>query len=113
MAEALAHLERLPCPTITAINIPVHGGDAEFAIDCELRLIAANAAIGFVHPRLGIVPAWGGGQHLLQFGLSYPPGEAFRAERAEFPLLWDTDYRRKAAQAFLNKSGENGRDRRA
>ncbi|MDD5469098.1 MAG: enoyl-CoA hydratase/isomerase family protein [Anaerolineales bacterium] len=168
MGDALARLEALPCPTIAAINGPARGGGAEIAVACDLRVIAADADIGFVHSRLGIVPAWGGGQRLLRlvgyaraldliasgrvlpagealamrladflspvgealatarqvaarfsanppaavraakrllrFGLSHPNEVAFQAERAEFPWLWDSEFRCEAVRKFLNRS---------
>lgn len=66
MGDALARLEALPCPTIAAINGPARGGGAEIAMACDLRIMAEDADIGFVHSRLGIVPAWGGGQRLMR-----------------------------------------------
>jgi enoyl-CoA hydratase len=66
MGDALARLEALPCPTIAAINGPARGGGAEIAMACDLRVMAEDADIGFVHARLGIVPAWGGGQRLMR-----------------------------------------------
>jgi enoyl-CoA hydratase len=66
MGDALARLEALPIPTIAAINGPARGGGAEIAMACDLRVMADDADIGFVHTRLGIVTAWGGGQRLLR-----------------------------------------------
>lgn len=176
MGDALERLEQLPCPTIAAINGPARGGGAEIAVACDLRAISEDADIGFVHSRLGIVTAWGGGQRLLRAvgyaralellatgrvlsarealtmglvnliapagqaltaarelaeRLASAPGEVIRAakrllrfrlpameagaleaERAEFPPLWDTEYRRAAVRRFLNRArGErsNGR----
>ncbi|NJN43598.1 MAG: enoyl-CoA hydratase/isomerase family protein, partial [Anaerolineae bacterium] len=168
MGDALQRFEELPCPTIAAINGPARGGGAEVAIACDLRVIAEDADIGFVHTRLGITTAWGGGQRLLRtvgyaralellttgrvlsasdayelgivttiaptenslptayeiaqriaanpaecvqatkrflrVGLTTSEPAALAAERAEFPALWDTDFRRQAVQKFLNKS---------
>ena len=33
-----------------------------------------------------------------------PNGTAFEAERAEFPGLWDTEFRREAVRKFLNRN---------
>lgn len=66
MGDALFRLESLPMVTIAAINGPARGGGAEIAVACDLRVMAENADIGFVHSRLGIVTAWGGGQRLLR-----------------------------------------------
>ena len=66
MGDALKRLEDLKCPTLAAINGPARGGGAEIAIACDLRVMAEDADIGFVHTSLGIVTAWGGGQRLLR-----------------------------------------------
>jgi enoyl-CoA hydratase len=66
MGDALNRLESLSCPSIAAINGPARGGGAEIAMACDLRVMADDADIGFVHSRIGIVPAWGGGQRLLR-----------------------------------------------
>ncbi len=168
MGDALRRLEDLPYPTIAAINGPARGGGAEVAMACDLRVMAEDASIGFVHTRLGIVTAWGGGQRLLRTvgyaralellttgrvispdeayflgmvniispagealstakilagqiasnpadcilatkrflrrGLTEPEEVALAAERAEFPALWDTEFRRQAVARFLKKS---------
>ena len=167
MGDALAKLQLLPCPTIAAINGPARGGGAEITVACDMSIIAADADIGFVHTRLGIITAWGGGQRLLREvgyaaalelmttgrviqpdealrlrlvnrvvpagraysaslelareiasrpqqaiqaakrvlrnSVAHPQGDAYMAEREEFPLLWDSDYRRAAFDKFLNK----------
>jgi enoyl-CoA hydratase len=66
MGDALSRLEALPCPTIAAINGPPRGGGAEVAVACDQRIMAEDADIGFVHIRLGLITAWGGGQRLLR-----------------------------------------------
>ena len=71
MSRALERLKALPIPTIAAINGPARGGGAEIAVACDLRVIAENADIGFVHSQLGITTAWGGARYLLQL-VGYP-----------------------------------------
>lgn len=66
MGKALERLKSLPMPTIAAINGPARGGGAEITVACDLRIIAEEADIGFVHARLGITTAWGGARYLLQ-----------------------------------------------
>ncbi len=66
MGEALDRLEALPFPTIAAIEGPALGGGAELALACDLRVAADGAVLGMMHVRLGITPAWGGGQRLLR-----------------------------------------------
>lgn len=42
-------------------------------------------------------------KRVLRYGLNHPFAEALALERAEFPPLWDTDYRREAMNKFLNR----------
>jgi len=65
MATALDRLEALPIPTLAAIEGPALGGGAEIALACDVRVMAEGASLGMMHVRLGITPAWGGGQRLL------------------------------------------------
>lgn len=66
MGEALSELEALPIPTLAAMEGPALGGGAEVALACDIRVMAEGATIGMMHVRLGICPAWGGGQRLLR-----------------------------------------------
>ncbi len=66
MGDALNRLESLPVVTIAAINGAARGGGAEVAVACDLRLMAAEATIAFVHARLGLIPGWGGGERLFR-----------------------------------------------
>ncbi|HLC03587.1 MAG TPA: enoyl-CoA hydratase/isomerase family protein [Anaerolineales bacterium] len=66
MGEALERLEALPIPTVAAMEGPALGGGAEVALACDIRVMAEGATIGMMHVRLGICPAWGGGQRLLR-----------------------------------------------
>lgn len=71
MGDALNQLEQLPIPTIAAMEGPALGGGAEIALACDLRIMSENATLGLMHVRLGITPAWGGGQRLLRL-IGYP-----------------------------------------
>jgi enoyl-CoA hydratase len=64
MGEALNQLDRLPVPTVAAIEGPALGGGAEIALACDLRILSESAMFGMMHIKLGIMPAWGGGQRL-------------------------------------------------
>jgi enoyl-CoA hydratase len=66
MGDALLQLEALPFPTIAAIEGPALGGGAELALACDMRIMAEGATLGMMHVKLGITPAWGGGQRLLR-----------------------------------------------
>lgn len=71
MGDALNALEQLPFPTLAAMEGPALGGGAEIALACDLRIMAEDASLGLMHIRLGITPAWGGGQRLLRL-VGYP-----------------------------------------
>ncbi len=66
MGRALNRLEALPVPVIAAINGPARGGGTEVALACDLRVMAADADLGFVQIRQALIPGWGGGQRLLR-----------------------------------------------
>jgi 2-(1,2-epoxy-1,2-dihydrophenyl)acetyl-CoA isomerase len=53
-------LREAPQPVLAAVNGPAAGGGANLALACDYRLASADAAIGQVFPRLGLVPDWGG-----------------------------------------------------
>lgn len=71
MGDALNTLEQLPFPTLAAMEGPALGGGAEIALACDVRIMAEDATLGLMHIRLGITPAWGGGQRLLRL-VGYP-----------------------------------------
>jgi enoyl-CoA hydratase/carnithine racemase len=59
-AEALDHLERLPIPTIAAVQGGCMGGGFELALSCDLILAARSARFAFPEARVGIVTLQGG-----------------------------------------------------
>ena len=66
MGEALSQLERLPIPTLAAIEGAAVGGGAEIALACDMRIMAEDAILQMAQVRLGLMPGWGGGQRLLR-----------------------------------------------
>lgn len=66
MQYNLNRLQTLPMITMSFIEGRALGGGAEIAIATDLRAIAKSAKLGYVHCRVGIVAAWGGGSRLVQ-----------------------------------------------
>lgn len=66
MQYNLARLQALPMITMALIQGKAIGGGAEIAVTTDLRSITKSAKIGYVHCRVGICAAWGGGSRLVQ-----------------------------------------------
>lgn len=61
---ALDAVREFPVPVLAVMNGDALGGGAELALACDFRLMREGAHIGFVHGRLSITSAWGGGPDL-------------------------------------------------
>ena len=63
--KAIALCESMPKPVIAAISGTALAGGFEFALSCDLRIAEeGDYLIGFLEPRLGLVPGAGGTQRL-------------------------------------------------
>ena len=58
--ETFRLLERLPVPTIAAIEGFALGGGTELALACDLRVASESAVFGFPEVTLGLMPGAGG-----------------------------------------------------
>jgi enoyl-CoA hydratase len=61
---AFAKIERLPFPSVAAINGFAFGGGLELALACTFRLATRNAKLGLPEIKLGLIPGYGGTQRL-------------------------------------------------
>lgn len=66
MQYNMSRLQALPMITMALIQGKALGGGAEIAVTTDLRLITKSGKFGYVHSRVGIVAAWGGGSRLVQ-----------------------------------------------
>lgn len=62
--SALDAVRDFPLPVVAALNGDAIGGGAELALSCDFRIMREGAHIGFIHGRLAISSAWGGGPDL-------------------------------------------------
>src|SRR5271170_7920340 len=55
-------IEKLPVPTVAAINGQCLGGGLELSLACKYRIASDNSStkLGFPEVALGFVPGWGG-----------------------------------------------------
>ncbi|RXT08802.1 enoyl-CoA hydratase-related protein [Ammoniphilus sp. CFH 90114] len=62
--DVFTAIERLPQPTIAAINGYAFGGGFELALACDFRYAVQDAMMGLTEVSLGIIPGAGGTQRL-------------------------------------------------
>jgi enoyl-CoA hydratase/carnithine racemase len=64
LKQLLLDLERLPVPTVAAVNGLARAGGFELALACDMILAADDARIGDTHLQYGIVPGGGATQRV-------------------------------------------------
>ena len=62
---ALDAVREFPVPVVALLNGDAIGGGAELAVACDLRVMRDGTHIGYIHGRLAITSAWGGGPDLV------------------------------------------------
>ncbi|HEX6633923.1 MAG TPA: enoyl-CoA hydratase/isomerase family protein [Usitatibacter sp.] len=63
--SALDAVRDFPVPVVACLNGDAIGGGAELALACDLRVMRDGSHIGYIHGRLAITSAWGGGPDLV------------------------------------------------
>lgn len=63
---AFGAIDRLPMPTIAALDGVAYGGGLELALACDFRVAAAGVSLGLTETSLGIIPGAGGTQRLTR-----------------------------------------------
>lgn len=63
--SALDAVREFPVPVVALLNGDAIGGGAELALACDLRVMREASHIGYIHGRLAITSAWGGGPDLV------------------------------------------------
>lgn len=84
---ALDSVRDCPVPVVAVLNGDAIGGGAELAVACDFRILRAGAQIGFIHGRLNISSAWGGGPDLAAL---VGPARALRMTARCEPIAADT-----------------------
>jgi enoyl-CoA hydratase len=64
MADLLRDIERLPGPTIAALNGPAIGGGVELALAFDMRAASRSSYLRFAQTRIGITTGWQGIERL-------------------------------------------------
>jgi enoyl-CoA hydratase/carnithine racemase len=66
IAACADRLEALPCPVVACVNGAALGGGLELALACDIRIVAADASLGFPELNYGFFPGAGGPVRLVR-----------------------------------------------
>ncbi|MFT9849761.1 enoyl-CoA hydratase-related protein [Aneurinibacillus sp. REN35] len=88
--DVFTAIERLPQPTIAAINGYAFGGGFELALACDFRFAVHDAVMGLTEVSQGIIPGAGGTQRLTRLvGPSISKELILTARRISAQQAWD------------------------
>ncbi|MDP2505116.1 fatty acid oxidation complex subunit alpha FadB [Oceanobacter sp. 3_MG-2023] len=113
-------IEKLPYPTVAAVNGMALGGGMELALSADFRIADTSARLGFPEVTLGICPGWGGTVRLsrlvgaeaaLGWILSGKPVKAAQAQQqGALDSVVDGDQLLDSARALLQEAIAGERD---
>lgn len=118
--DIVAGFEKLPYPTVAAIDGSCMGGGLELAMGFDYRLASNNpkTELGLPETKIGLIPGWGGTQRLSRLvgpniaAEMICAGEAAKAERArQIGLVWDvvpTERLTEEALALVRWAAKDG-----
>jgi enoyl-CoA hydratase len=66
MQQVMTRLSQADTPVIAALNGDAYGGGFEVAMGCDMRVASRAARVAFLQVTLGITPAWGGRQRIIE-----------------------------------------------
>lgn len=66
LSDLCNDIERLPIPTIAAINGYAVGGGLELALSCDFRVASENSLLGLKEVAIGLIPSAGATRRLTQ-----------------------------------------------
>ncbi len=96
--DIIAGFEKLPYPTVAAIDGACMGGGLELALGFDYRLASNHpkTELGLPETKIGLIPGWGGTQRLPRVigpnlaAEMITSGDGVKAERArQLGLVWD------------------------
>lgn len=80
--ETANRIAAINIPVIAAINGAAYGGGLEFALACDIRIMAEHASVGLTETSLAIIPGAGGTQRLSRLiGIGKAKHLIYRAAR--------------------------------
>ena len=91
LQQSFTAFEDLPVPTVAAVRGVALGAGCQLAIACHLRIAAADASVGLLEARWGLIPDLGGTLRLPRLvGLSRATDMAMSARKVDAPtaLSW-------------------------
>lgn len=100
-------LEKLPVPTIAAVNGMTRAGGLEIVLCCDFAIIAEGALIGDIHSAQFALPAGGSTQRLpRKIGMERAKDLIWNGQflSAEESVEWGLCYRKVAADALLDEA---------